>query len=147
MNRSKSPQQHSDAPSGLRRTLVSLSVTCALSASASMLVVPDADARLTKLRIITRTTAFGGFSFPGVGTYEKVYGKYFGELSPTDLHNSLIVDIALAPRNANGNVEYAADFYILKPTDLTKGAHKAMYEPPNRGRKTYDSLNRTSGGK
>jgi hypothetical protein len=146
MNRSKSPQQHSDAPSGLRRTLVSLGVTCALSASASMLVVPDADARLTKLQIITRTTAFGGFSFPGVGTYEKVYGKYFGELSPTDLHNSLIVDLALAPRNANGNVEYSADFYILKPTDLTKGAHKAMYEPPNRGRKTYDSLNRTSGG-
>jgi hypothetical protein len=145
MNRSKSRQQHSDAPSGLRRTLVSLGVTCALGASASMLVVPDADARLTKLQIITRTTAFGGFSFPGVGTYEKVYGKYFGELSPTDLHNSLIVDIALAPRNANGNVEYSADFYILKPTDLTKGAHKAMYEPPNRGGKTYSTLNRTTG--
>jgi Alpha/beta hydrolase domain len=146
MNTSKSRQQHSDAPSGLRRTLVSLGVTCALGASASMLVVPDADARLTKLQIITRTTAFGGYSFAGIGTYEKIYGKYFGELNPNDLHNSVITDLALAPRNAAGNVEYSADFYILKPTDLTKGAHKVMYEPPNRGGKTYATLNRTGGG-
>jgi hypothetical protein len=110
-----------------------------------MLVATDADARLTKIQILMRTTAFGGYSFAGIGTYEKIYGKYFGELSPTDGHNSLITDIALAPRNAAGNVEYSADFYILKPTDLTKGAHKVMYEPPNRGGKTHSTLNRTSG--
>jgi hypothetical protein len=126
------------------RTAISVAVACVCAASGALLIAQDVDARLTKLQIITRTPAFGGFSFPGIGTYEKVYGKYFGELSPTDAHNSLIVDLALAPRNAAGNVEYSADFYILKPTDLTKGAHKAMYEPPNRGGKTYSSLNRTT---
>jgi hypothetical protein len=54
----------------------------------------------------------------------------------------VIVDIALAPKNANGKVEYAFDFYILKPFDLSKGNHKVMYEPPNRGRKTHAALNR-----
>jgi len=145
MNRKKSRQIDTDTPNGFRRSLVSLGVACALGASASMLVATNADARLTKIQILTRTTAFGGYSFAGVGTYEKIYGKYFGELSPTDPHNAVITDIALAPRNSAGNVEYSADFYILKPTDLSMGAHKAMYEPPNRGGKTYGTLNRTSG--
>src|SRR5205814_4610602 len=52
----------------------------------------------------------------------------------------------LAPRNTSGNVEYAFDFYILKPIDLTRGAHKVMYEPPNRGGKTWTSLGRVTGG-
>jgi hypothetical protein len=34
----------------------------------------------------------------------------------------------------------------LKPVDLSKGNHKMMYEPPNRGRKTYQELNRTPDG-
>jgi Alpha/beta hydrolase domain len=145
MNKSKSRQIQGGAPSGFRRTLISAGVACAFGAAASMLVATDADARLTKLTIVTRTTAFGGFSFPGIGTYEKIYGQYTGELNPNDPHNAVITDIALAPRNAAGNVVYTADFYILKPTDLSKGAHKVMYEPPNRGGKTYGTLNRTSG--
>ena len=105
MNKRKSRQMQPDAPNGFRRSLISLGVACALGASASMLIAPDADARLTKLQILTRTTAFGGYSFAGIGTYEKIYGKYFGEISPTDPHNAVITDIALAPRNARGNVE------------------------------------------
>jgi len=54
----------------------------------------------------------------------------------------LIADIGLAPRNADGNVEYSFDFYILKPIDLTRGAHKVMYEPPNRGGKTWANFGR-----
>src|SRR5262249_36409908 len=37
-------------------------------------------------------------------------------------------------------------FYILKPIDLSKGAHKVMYEPPNRGNKTWATLGRFPGG-
>ncbi len=146
MNRSKSGIQARSVSPIHRRTALSLAVACACAASGAMLIAQDADARLTRLQITSRTTAFGGFSFAGVGTYEKVVGKFFGELNPNDGHNSVITDISLAPRNANGNVEYSADFYILKPTDLTKGAHKAMYEPPNRGNKTHANLNRSAGG-
>lgn len=85
---------------------------------------------------------FGGYSWPGVGQYEKIAGKAYGEVNPNDPKNSLIVDLALSPRNARGNVEYPFDFYILKPIDLSKGAHKVMYEQPNRGGKTWATLAR-----
>jgi len=144
MSRTKSGLQGQSPSSIHRRTAVSMAVACACAASGALLIAQDADARLTKLQITSRGPAFGGYSFAGIGTYERIVGKYFGELNPNDPRNAIITDIALAPRNANGNVEYSADFYILKPTDLTKGAHKAMYEPPNRGGKTYSSLNRTT---
>ena len=40
-----------------------------------------------------------------------------------------------APRNARGLVEYAADFYVLRPEDPTKGNRILLYEVTNRGRK------------
>jgi hypothetical protein len=105
-----------------------------------------ADAHITRIQIISRDPAFGGFSFPGIGPYERIIGKAYGELNPADRHNSVIVDIGFAPRNAAGNVEYSFDFYILKPADLSKGNHKVFYEAPNRGAKLFGDFNRSSGG-
>jgi len=107
----------------------------------------DAAAHITKIQITTKESpTFGGYAWPGVGQYERIAGKAFGEVDPADPRNALIVDIALAPRNARGRVEYSFDFYILKPIDLTKGAHKVVYEPPNRGSKTWSSLGRVISG-
>src|SRR6266446_3190305 len=106
-----------------------------------------AEARITKIQITTtESPTFGGYSWPGVGQYEKIVGTAFGEVNPADPRNSVIVDIELAPRNASGNVEYSFDFYILKPINLGNGAHKVMYEPPNRGGKTWASLGRFPAG-
>jgi hypothetical protein len=106
-----------------------------------------AQAGITKVQITTtETPTFGGYSWPGVGQYEKIVGKAFGEVDPVDPKNAMIVDIELAPRNARGYVEYSFDFYILKPIDLSKGAHKVMYEPPNRGGKTWGNFGRMPGG-
>ena len=88
-----------------------------------LMLASDVDARITKIQITTKESpTFGGYSWPGVGQYEKIVGKAFGEVDPADPKNSIIVDILLAPRNANGRVEYSFDFYILKPIDLQKGA-------------------------
>src|SRR6266849_115736 len=104
-------------------------------------------ARVKKILITAREPpTFGGYSWPGVGQYEKIVGKAFGELDPNDPRNAVIVDLQRAPRNAEGKVEYSFDFYILKPIDLAKGNHKMLYEPPNRGRKTISALNRGVGG-
>src|ERR1043166_9997349 len=97
-------------------------------AAAGLIAAPLAEARITRIEITTtESPTFGGFSWPGVGQYEKLVGRAFGEGNPADPKNDAIVDIALAPRNARGNVEYSFDFYILKPIDLAKGAHKVMY--------------------
>src|SRR5882672_9276235 len=122
------------------------STLLALAASA-VLASPVAEARITKIEITAHESpTFGGFSWPGVGQYEKIVGKAFGEVDPHDRQNRDIVDIELAPRNARGNVEYSFNFYLLKPIDLKKGADKMMYEPPNRGGKTWTALGRVSGG-
>src|SRR5207247_1581378 len=123
-----------------------MSIASALATAGVLVTAPAADARTTKLEITSRTIAFGGYSFVGVGQFEKIVGIAHGELNPSDPRNAVITDIQLAPRNASGNVEYAHNFYVLKPLDLSKGNHKMMYEPPNRGGKTYATLNRSPGG-
>jgi len=86
--------------------------------------------------------AFGGASFGQAGCYEKLTGRAFGELDPGSPLNAVIADIGLAPRNIRGHVEYAVDFYILKPTDLTRGNKVLLFDVTNRGNKmTYLPLN------
>ncbi len=84
---------------------------------------------------------FAGATFGtggAVGTYEKVRGTAYGQIDPNDPKNQMIADIALATKNpSTGFVEYSVDFFILKPSDLSKGAHKVFYEAPNRGGKQY----------
>jgi len=122
-------------------------LTTAAVAIAASFAAFDAQARITRIDVTqTESPTFGGFSWPEVGKYEKIVGVAHGEVNPLDPKNAVIADIALAPRNARGNVEYAFDFYILKPIDLKKGAHKMMYEPPNRGRKTWNTFGRVPGG-
>jgi len=130
-------------PAGFLRIAIGF---CFAASCAACLALP-AHARITKVEITAKESpTFGGYSWPGVGPYEKIVGKAYGELDPKDPKNAVIVDLQLAPRNASGKVEYAFDFYILKPIDLSKGNHKVLYEPPNRGRKTIAALNRGVGG-
>ena len=121
----------------------------AAAVAAALVAVPPVHARTTKIEITSRTIAFGGYSFPGVGQYEKIVGIASGEIDPADPHNAVITDITKAGsayKTAAGKVKYQHNFYILKPVDLSKGNHKVMYEPPNRGGKTHGTLNRGVGG-
>lgn len=133
--------------------LVCAAIVGALVTAGTMLaprgaaVGTTAHAGITAVQITAKQSpTFGGYSWPGVGQYEKIIGRASGEVDPTDPKNAVIVDIELAPRNARGNVEYSFDFYILKPIDLSKGAHKVMYEPPNRGNKLWFALGRVPFG-
>jgi hypothetical protein len=100
----------------------------------------------TAMTAPSQTPTFAGMTFGAVGTYDKIRGTASGTLDPKDPKNAVITDIALAPVDANGLVEYNMDFYILKPTDLTKGNHKVFFELVNRGGKQYGPLNLSSGG-
>src|SRR5579863_2726519 len=131
-------------PAGRMGVFMRAGLACVLVAA---FAAAPAHARVKKVQISAKESpTFGGYSWPGVGQYEKIVGKAFGELDPKDPKNAVIVDLQLAPKNANGKVEYSFDFYLLKPMDLSKGNHKMVYEPPNRGRKTITALNRGVGG-
>ncbi len=103
-----------------------------------------ADARVTRIEIIKREPFAAGQSFGATGAYEKVVGRYHGALDPAHPLNAGIVDLDKAPRNAQGQVEYSADFTILKPVDLAKGNGAIFYEANNRGNKA--SLGRFNNG-
>ncbi len=99
-----------------------------------------AQARVTSIMITSRTSpAFAGASFT-VGAYEQLDGVVTGEVDPNDRQNAGITDIALAPRNANGMVEYATDISILKPVDASRGNGVLLYDVVNRGNKIVPSF-------
>jgi Alpha/beta hydrolase domain len=106
----------------------------ALIATSILCTTPAAEARITAITVTTtESPTFGGQSFGATGQYERVQGTLSGEVDPANPRNAVIVDIEHAPRNANGTVSYSVDFQILRPIDLSKGNHRIVFEPPNRG--------------
>lgn len=94
-------------------------------------------ANVTGLIVEARETSmYNGQAFGTVGAYERISGRFTGELDPADPHNRIINDLDLAPRNARGKVEYEATFWMLKPLDMTKASGILVYNVPNRGRAT-----------
>jgi hypothetical protein len=115
---------------------------------AVLLLAGPVNAHITKI-VITRTEspAFGGASFGAVGPYKKLVGRAYGEVDPADRRNAVITDIALAPRNSRGMVEYSTDIYILTPVDQSKGNHKLFFESNNRGNfRTFTVMNDARSG-
>ena len=91
-------------------------------------------AQVARVEILGRESpALGGKSFGEVGRYEKIEGRIHGEVDPSDPRNQIITDLELAPRNSAGKVEYAADFVLLKPMDMTRAGGILRYVAPNRG--------------
>jgi hypothetical protein len=114
-------------PSKLPRRFGRTLVVAAL-AGMSLGFAASGDARVTRI-IIDANAALTGQDID----YETITGRAFGELDPNDAHNALITDIALAPRNAKGNVEYIASFFIVKPVDLAQSSGLLWHDVPNRG--------------
>ena len=88
-----------------------------------------------KLQIDLREPFADGMSFDSTGAYERLKGRIHFSIDPGDRANRRITDLNLAPRNAQGLVEYATDFYLLKPIDLNAGNRRLIYDVNNRGNK------------
>jgi hypothetical protein len=96
-----------------------------------MVASATAHAAVVKVEITSRTPlATQSTEQP---RYEIVAGRYYGELDPADPHNSIVTDIALAPQNAQGKVEYSATFALTRPTNPREASGVLIYDTPNRG--------------
>lgn len=84
-------------------------------------------AEVTRVDVTERTTDAG---------YDRVVGKIHFAIDPRLAPSRIIADIDLAPRNAEGKVEFSADLYMLRPHDPTKRNGTAFVEIPNRGGKS-----------
>ena len=101
-----------------------------------VLVSSVTEAHVVRLRIERREVILDGRAFGAAGPYEKLVGKVEFGLDPSLPRNGEIVDLKLAPRNARGEVEASADFYMLKPVDPRRGNGRLFYEVGNRGGKS-----------
>jgi hypothetical protein len=110
------------------RALATTAVLMALAPAASQ-------ARIVRVEITQTAPAWGGRNFGEIGAYERVIGKAYGEIDPLSPSNAMIQDIALAPKNARGMVEYFTDIDILRPADRTKSNGVLFFNIINRGNK------------
>ena len=114
-----------------RRALVS----AALVAFALALAAPFASGEVTRIDIQRRADILGGKSFGSAGPYEKLVGTAYFAVDPSNPRNKVIADIDLAPRNAQGKVEFSSDIYIIKPKDPARGNGVLFFDIVNRGNK------------
>ena len=93
------------------------------------------NAAVTRVEIAKRVPFAAGQAYGNTGAYERITGRFYGELDPKEPANAGIVDLDLAPKNAAGRVEYSADLDILRPADMAKGNGTLFYDVNNRGNK------------
>ncbi|MFM9968750.1 MAG: alpha/beta hydrolase domain-containing protein [Burkholderiales bacterium] len=62
-----------------------------------------------------------------------IEGEASGDLDPLHPLNRDITNIALAPRNERGLVDYRFDFNLARPIDAARGNGWLFYDVPNRG--------------
>ncbi|MGA8108978.1 MAG: alpha/beta hydrolase domain-containing protein [Acidobacteriaceae bacterium] len=96
-------------------------------------LLPAAHARVTSIELLSGTPVLNGQSFGAAGPYEEITARVHFAVNPDDPHNRIIVDLDKAPRNAQGEVEFSADLFLLRP--VNGGNHALLLEIPNRGAK------------
>ena len=104
-------------------------------ASAVALLCRAAEGRVERVEVLSRSDVLDGSPFGEAGAYEKIIGQAHFAVKPDDPHNRLIVDLDKAARNASGEVEFAADVFILRPKEPRRASGTALIEIPNRGGK------------
>jgi hypothetical protein len=90
---------------------------------------------VTSLDVQTRSLVLDGHPFGAAGAYEKLAGTLRFAVDPDHPVHATICDLDRAPRNAEGRVEFAADFALLRPVDAARGNGSLLLDVPNRGRK------------
>jgi hypothetical protein len=105
-----------------------------------------ASAAVTKIQVLEQSDVLEGRPFGKAGPYERIVSKAHFAVNPALPVNQQIRDLTLAPKNAQGMVEFTADLYVLKPKG--KGNGVLLYEVSNRGGKgMLGTFNYASGSK
>lgn len=99
-----------------------------------------------RLHIRERSSFAGGHCFGPAGAYETLVGRLDLAVDPEAPPQETVVDLERAPRNAEGMVEFATDFVLLKPVDPEKGNRRLLFEFVNRGHnRTLQTFNGAPG--
>ena len=85
------------------------------------------------LEITNRESYRDGARFGDVGAYEHVEGVLHYAVDPHAQRNARIVDLGLAPRDADGRVRFKGSVSLLLPTEPARANGTLLLDVPNRG--------------
>jgi hypothetical protein len=94
-------------------------------AFALLLLAQAASAEVVKIDVLQRDD---------VGTHERVIARVHYAVDPKMAVNQAIADVALAPRNGDGKVEFTGDLLLFLPKNPASARGTVFLEVVNRGR-------------
>jgi Alpha/beta hydrolase domain len=97
------------------------------------LLINSARAEVTRVEITSQKPWLNGRSLGKAGPYERLQGRIYFAIDPESAASRRITDIALAPRDAEGRVEFSSDFVLLRPRDPARARGSVLLEIANRG--------------
>ncbi len=103
--------------------------------AATAFVAVSATAEVMRINVTSSGVVADGQHFGDAGAYEKLAGTMYFAVDPEAEANRIVRDIAHAPRNAAGAVEFSADFFLIRPVDAERGNGTLLFDVANRGRK------------
>ena len=87
---------------------------------------------VTAFEVALRRPLAGGAPFGDAGPYEELKGRLRYAIDPGHAANRGVTDLALAPLNAAGLVEFSADLSLLAPVDRARASGRT-HTPTARG--------------
>ena len=109
-------------------------VRCAVSSMLVLYLLPAVvSAEVSRVEITSRRDAGGGRSFGPAGVYERLAGKIYFLIDPSNKRNQVVADLDKAQKNRAGKIEMSADLVIFKPRDPNRGNGIALFDIVNRG--------------
>ena len=103
---------------------------------ALLIIAPTSKAEVTRVDVTQRQDVLDGRAFGAAGAYEVLVGRAYFALDPQHARNAAVTDLKLAARDERGQVQFSADFAVLRPKDAAKANGVALFDVVNRGRRT-----------
>ena len=111
------------------------------------LLATTARGDVVRVNVISRHPLLGGRAFGKAGAHEVIVATIDYAVDPAKPHNSVIIDLDRASRNASGRVEFTGDILILRPADGSRGNGIALLDVVKRdGRTVLTTFNHARAG-
>ena len=105
-----------------------------------ILAISPIRAHVVRVEVASRQDVLNGQTFGTAGAYERITGRVYFSVAAANPHNRRIVDLQNAVNLKYGEVEFSADFTVVRPKDPKKSNGSMLLEVPNRGHERIVSL-------
>ncbi len=100
---------------------------------AGLMLAGAARADVERVEVLERAVLAEGRAFGGVGPYERLRGRLYFTIDAAAADNQAVTDIRLAPRDAQGRVQFSTDFMVLRPVDGGRANGRVLFEASGSG--------------